>query len=64
MKILKVFFFHARLTRMRKLVTFGELNNDVDTTGTGSSAPLAIFQGAHRFANCIWRSNFLMHMTT
>jgi hypothetical protein len=29
-------FFHARLTHMRQLVTFGELSNDVDTTGTGS----------------------------
>jgi hypothetical protein len=28
--------FHARLTRMRQLVTFGELSNDVNTTGTGS----------------------------
>jgi hypothetical protein len=27
--------FHARLTRMRQLVTCGELSNDVDTTGTG-----------------------------
>jgi hypothetical protein len=34
-KTLKVFFFHAWLTRMRQLVTFGEPNNDVDTTGTG-----------------------------
>jgi hypothetical protein len=32
----KFFFFHAWLTRMRQLVTFGELNNSVDTTGTGS----------------------------
>jgi hypothetical protein len=27
--------FLARLTRMRQLVTFGELSNDVDTRGTG-----------------------------
>jgi hypothetical protein len=27
---------HVQLTRMRQLVTFGELSNDVDTTGTGS----------------------------
>jgi hypothetical protein len=27
---------HARLTRMRRLVTFGELGNVVDTTGKGS----------------------------
>jgi hypothetical protein len=26
--------FHARFTRMCRLVTFGELSNDVDTTGT------------------------------
>jgi hypothetical protein len=30
------FRFHARLTRIRKLVTFGELSNDVDTTGKSS----------------------------
>jgi hypothetical protein len=30
------FFFHARFTRMRELMTFGELSNNVDTTGTGS----------------------------
>jgi hypothetical protein len=29
-------FSQAWLTRMRQLVTFGELNNEVDTTGTGS----------------------------
>jgi hypothetical protein len=29
-------FFHARLTHMRQLVTFGKLSNDVHTTGTGS----------------------------
>jgi hypothetical protein len=29
-------FFHARLTRMRQLVIFGEISNNVDTTGTGS----------------------------
>jgi hypothetical protein len=34
-KTLKV-FFHARLTRMRQMVTYGELSNDVDTAGTGS----------------------------
>jgi hypothetical protein len=28
-------FFHAWLTRMRQLVTFGELSNNVDITGTG-----------------------------
>jgi hypothetical protein len=31
-KTLKV-FFHARLLRMRQLVTFGKLSHDVDTTG-------------------------------
>jgi hypothetical protein len=30
------YFFHARLMCMHHLVTFGELSNDVDTTGTGS----------------------------
>jgi hypothetical protein len=30
---LKAFYFHAQLTRMRQPVTFGELSNDVDTTG-------------------------------
>jgi hypothetical protein len=34
-KALKVFFY-ALLSRMRKLVTFGELGNHVDTKGTGS----------------------------
>jgi hypothetical protein len=34
-KTLKV-YFHARVTRIRQLVTFGELSNNVDTTGTGS----------------------------
>jgi hypothetical protein len=34
-------FFHARLTRMRQLVTFGDLNNDVDTTGIGSMRVVA-----------------------
>jgi hypothetical protein len=29
-------FFHAWPMRMCQLVTFGELSNDVDTTGTGS----------------------------
>jgi hypothetical protein len=28
-------FFHARLMRMCRLVTFGELSNNVDITGTG-----------------------------
>jgi hypothetical protein len=28
-------FLHSRLTRMRQLVTFAELSNDVDTIGTG-----------------------------
>jgi hypothetical protein len=31
---------------------------------TKFSAPLVIFQGAHRFAICIWRSKFRMYMTT
>jgi hypothetical protein len=35
------FFFHARLTRMRQLVTFGELSNNVDTTGTSSMRVVA-----------------------
>jgi hypothetical protein len=35
-KTLKSFFFHARLTGTRQLVTFGELSNNVDSTGTGS----------------------------
>jgi hypothetical protein len=35
-------FFHARFTRMRQLVTFGELSNYVDTTGTGSMRVVAI----------------------
>jgi hypothetical protein len=30
------FLFHARLARMRQLMTFDELNNDICTTGTGS----------------------------
>jgi hypothetical protein len=34
--------FHARLTCMRQLVTFGDLSNDVDTTGTGSMRVAAI----------------------
>jgi hypothetical protein len=28
--------FFARLTRLRQLVTFGELSNDFDTKGTSS----------------------------
>jgi hypothetical protein len=40
-RTLKV-FFHVRLTRMRQLVTFGELSNDVDITGTGSMRVVAI----------------------
>jgi hypothetical protein len=32
----KVFFFYGPLMCMRQLVTFGELSNDVDTTGIGS----------------------------
>jgi hypothetical protein len=32
---------HAQLTRMRQLVTFGELSNVVDTTGTGSARVMA-----------------------
>jgi hypothetical protein len=35
------FFFHAWLMHMHQLVTFGELNNDVDTTGTGSMRVVA-----------------------
>jgi hypothetical protein len=35
-KTLDSFFFHARLTRMRQLVPFGELSNNVDTTVTAS----------------------------
>jgi hypothetical protein len=38
-KTLKV-FFHAPLTHMRQLVTFGELSN-VDTRGTGSMRVVA-----------------------
>jgi hypothetical protein len=34
-------FFHARLTRMRQQVSFGELSNDVETTGTGSMHAVA-----------------------
>jgi hypothetical protein len=37
-------FCHVRLTRMRQLVTFGELSNDVETvetTGTGSMRVVA-----------------------
>jgi hypothetical protein len=33
-KTLKV-LFHAQLTRMRQVVTFRDLSNDVDTSGTG-----------------------------
>jgi hypothetical protein len=33
---LEVFFFHVELTRMCQLMTFGELGNIADTTGTGS----------------------------
>jgi hypothetical protein len=32
---------HAQLTRMRQLVTFGKVSNDVDTTGTGSKRVVA-----------------------
>jgi hypothetical protein len=38
------FFFHARLTRMSQLVTFGQLSNngnDIDTRGTGSMRAVA-----------------------
>jgi hypothetical protein len=35
------FFCHARLTGLHQLVTFSELSNDVDTTGTGSVRVLA-----------------------
>jgi hypothetical protein len=34
-------YFHARLMRMRQLVTFGVLSNNVDTTGTGSKHVVA-----------------------
>jgi hypothetical protein len=34
-------FFHARLTHMLQLVTFGELNNNVDTTRTSSMRVVA-----------------------
>jgi hypothetical protein len=34
-------FFHAWLMRMRQLVTFGELSNDVDATGTSSMSVVA-----------------------
>jgi hypothetical protein len=37
-------FFHAWLTCMHQLVTFGELSNNVDTAGTGS-VHLAISYG-------------------
>jgi hypothetical protein len=40
-KTLKV-FFHAWLTHMHQLVTFSELSNYVDTTGTGSMRVVAI----------------------
>jgi hypothetical protein len=40
-------FLHARLMRMLQLVTFGELGNDVDTTGTGSVRVVA-----SKVANC------------
>jgi hypothetical protein len=33
--------FYARLTRVRQLVTFGELNNDVDISGRGSMRVVA-----------------------
>jgi hypothetical protein len=36
MKVLHAWFMH-----MRQLVTFGELSNDVDTTGTGSMRAVA-----------------------
>jgi hypothetical protein len=39
-KSLKV-SFHAWLTRMHQLVTFGKLSNDVDNTGTGSMRVVA-----------------------
>jgi hypothetical protein len=45
-------FFHAWLMPMCQLVTFGELSNDVDTTGTGSvrvvASKVAISYGFHR----------------
>jgi hypothetical protein len=54
-------FFHARLTHMRQLVTFGELSNDVDTTGTGSmhvvASRVAVSYGCPvSFQNTIWMS--------
>jgi hypothetical protein len=39
-KTLKV-FFHIRLTRVRQLVTFGDLSKIVDTKGTGSMRVVA-----------------------
>jgi hypothetical protein len=55
----KTLFFHARLTRMRQLVTFGELSNDVDTTGTGSvrvvASRVAVSYGCPAsFWNAMW----------
>jgi hypothetical protein len=46
---------------MRQLVTFGELSNDVDTTGTGSmrvvASRVAICYGCPAsFQNAIWTS--------
>jgi hypothetical protein len=35
------FFFHSRLKHIRQVVTFGELSNDVCTTGTGSMCVVA-----------------------
>jgi hypothetical protein len=39
-KTLKV-LFHAWLTCMRQLMTFGELSNDVDSAGTSSMCVVA-----------------------
>lgn len=54
-------FFHAWLTRMRQQLTFCELSNDVDTTGTGSMRVVAsrvtISYGCPAsFQNAIWTS--------
>jgi hypothetical protein len=35
------FFFHAQLMRMRQLVTFSKLSNDVNATGAGSMRVVA-----------------------
>jgi hypothetical protein len=55
-KTLKVFFL-ARLTCMHQLVTFGELSNDVDTTGTGSMLVVAI-RVAISYSCPVWFRNW------